>query len=186
MRKHHYRNLWIAAAAALTAQAWRPATAAVLDSGANGFTIQQTAHLTQPSAKVYAALIQPKDWWSGEHTYSGSAANLTFGARAGGCWCETLPDGGSVAHMTVVYAAPGKALRLRGGLGPLQEMGASGTLTWTLKPAGNETDLTLTYAVAGYAKDGYTELAKTVDRVLSEQVGRLTLYVDTGMPEPQP
>ena len=176
---------WLAGAVAIVAAA-SPAAAEIVDSGASGFIIRQTAHLTAAPGAVYAALVQPRQWWSGAHSFSGSASNFTFDAKAGGCWCETLPDGGSAMHMTVVYAAPGKMLRLRGALGPMQTMGVSGAMTWALQAAGNETDLTLTYAVGGYANDGFAELAKAVDGVLHEQVNRLTLYVDTGMPEPQP
>lgn len=163
-----------------------PAAAEVLDTGASGFTVQETAHLTATPDAVYAALIQPGQWWNGAHSFSGSAANFTLDAKAGGCWCETLSGGGTVEHMRVVFADPGKVLRLRGGLGPMQGMAVEAAMTWTLKEAGKETDLTLTYAAGGYAKDGFAELAKSVDHVLSEQVNRLTLYVDTGMPEPQP
>jgi hypothetical protein len=70
--------------------------------------------------------------------------------RAGGCFCERLKDGGSVQHLQVVYAAPGKGLRLRGALGPLQMEGVDGTLAWTLKPAEGGTSVTQSYAVGGY------------------------------------
>jgi len=68
----------------------------------------------------------------------------------------------------------------------MQGMAVEAAMTWTLKAAGDETDLALTYAAGGYDKDGFAELARSVDGVLKEQVNRLTLYVDTGMPEPQP
>lgn len=176
---------WLAGAVALAMVA-SPAAAEIVDAGASGFTIRVTTHPTAGPGAVYAALIQPRQWWNGAHSFSGSAANFTFDAKAGGCWCETLPGGGSAEHMRVVFADPGKILRLRGGLGPMQAMAILGAMTWTLKPAGNETDLTLTYTAGGYGKDGFAELAKSVDGVLREQVNRLTLYVDTGMPEPQP
>ena len=176
---------WLAGALAFAMVA-SPAAAEIVDAGANGFTIRETTHLAAGPGAVYDALIQPGQWWNSVHSFSGSAANFTFDARAGGCWCETLPGGGSAEHMHVVFADPGKVLRLRGGLGPMQGMAILGAMTWTLKPAGNETDLTLTYTAGGYDKDGFAELAKSVDGVLREQVSRLTLYVDTGMPEPQP
>jgi uncharacterized protein YndB with AHSA1/START domain len=159
------------------------APAEVADSAANGFTLVETAHVAGAPDKVYAALIAPARWWSADHTYSGDAANLTLDARAGGCWCETLPDGGSVLHMTVVYAAPGKALRLRGALGPFQAMAADGAMTWSLKPGANGTDVTLTYALVGYAIDGFDRIADAADGVLNEQVTRLKLYVETGSPD---
>ena len=72
--------------------------------------------------------------------FSKSAANLTLDAKAGGCWCETLPDGGSVEHLVVVFADPGKTLVMRGALGPLQGLGVEGALSIVLKPAGDGTD----------------------------------------------
>jgi hypothetical protein len=36
---------------------------------------------------------------------------------------------GGVRHMQVVYVDPGKTLRMIGGLGPLQSMAATGSMT---------------------------------------------------------
>jgi hypothetical protein len=155
-----------------------PASAEVGSAGANGFEIRETVHVTATADKAYAALITPARWWNSMHTYSHSASNLMLDARAGGCWCETLPDGGSVEHLRVVYASPGKLLRLRGGLGPLQAMGVDGALTFSLKSAANGTDISVSYAVGGYNKDGFDDLAKVVDRVLGEQVESLRKLID--------
>ena len=76
--------------------------AAVTDMASNGFTLVQSAEIAAPPDKIYAALIQPSRWWSSDHTFSGNAANLSLDARAGGCFCETLPGGGSVQHLAVV------------------------------------------------------------------------------------
>src|SRR5271170_4227176 len=70
-------------------------SAEVTDATPGGFTVSESAHIAAPSDKVYAALVTPQHWWSGKHTFSGNAANLTFDAKAGGCWCEAMPDGGS-------------------------------------------------------------------------------------------
>jgi hypothetical protein len=99
-------------------------------------------------------------------------------ARAGGCWCETLIDGGSVEHMRVVYVAPGKALRLRGALGPLQGLGVEGAMTLSVKAAASGTDISISYAVGGYVKDGFDGLSKGVDHVLAEQLERLRKLID--------
>lgn len=175
------RALSLAVAFLLTAAA--PAFATVADVGPGGFTIQVTAHIAAPPDQVYAALIKPALWWSPDHTFSGDSANLSLDAKAGGCWCEKLPRGGSVQHLTVVYASPGKVLRLRGALGPFQGFGVEGAMTWTLKAAGDETDVSLTYALGGYAKDGFEQLSKAVDGVLSEQVVRLKSAIESGSPD---
>jgi opacity protein-like surface antigen len=167
------------ATAALLAGA---AQAEVTDKSAAGFEVTQKATIAAPAAKVYAALLTPGAWWSKDHSWSGSAQNLSIDL-ANGCFCEKLPKG-FVRHMTVVFADGATTLRLFGGLGPMQFTGASGHLAFTLKPAGEKTDLTLTYDVGGYAKGGLAETwATPVDGVLGEAVGRLKKYVETGKPE---
>jgi len=156
------------------------ASAEVTDAAPDGFTVSERAHIAAPGDKVFAALIAPQHWWSGNHTFSGNAANLTFDAKAGGCWCETMPDGGSVEHMTVAFISPGKTLRLRGATGPLQAMAATVVMTWSLKPSADGTDVTLVSATGGYVKGGLQNLAPVVDRVFGEQLARLKSYVETG------
>jgi hypothetical protein len=159
------------------------ARAEVVSSAANGFEVRETAHLATKPDAVYAAVIAPSRWWDSAHTYSKSASNLTLDARAGGCWCETLADGGTVQHLVVVFAMPGKTLRLRGALGPLQGLGADGAMTWKITPARDGSDLELIYTVGGFAKDGLDKLAGPVDGVLGEQVQRLKQFIETGSPE---
>jgi hypothetical protein len=173
-------NKWNVCAGALAAAVsiGRPAAAEVISAGQNGLEIRETVHVAAAADKAYAALLQPARWWSSEHTFSGSAANLTLEARAGGCWCEALPDGGSVEHMRVVYVAPGKVLRLRGALGPLQGLGVEGAMTISVKAGASGADITMSYAVGGYVKDGFDGLSKGVDHVLGEQLERLRKLID--------
>jgi uncharacterized protein YndB with AHSA1/START domain len=159
------------------------ALAGVEDSGPNGFTVSETAQITAPPDKVYSAVVAPSHWWSSEHTYSQNAANLSLEPRAGGCWCEALPSGGSVQHLVVVNAIPGKLLRMRGALGPLQGMAVDGAMTLSLRAAGTGTELTLRYAVGGYSRDGFGDLAKAVDSVLDGQSARLKRLIETGSPD---
>lgn len=154
------------------------AAAEVQSAGAGGFEVRQTVHVAATADKAFAALLQPARWWSSEHTFSGNAANLTLDARAGGCWCESLPQGGSVEHLHVIYVAPGKVLRLRGALGPFQGLAVDGVMTWSVKPGASGTDISLSYAIGGYAKDGFENLAKGADHVLGEQIERLRKLID--------
>jgi len=154
------------------------AVAEVVGVAANGFEIRETAHVAAAPDKVYAAFLTPARWWSSKHTFSGSAANFVLDARAGGCWCEKLPRGGSVEILRVVYVLPGKTLRLRGGLGPFQELGVDGALTWSVKGAAEGSDISFTYTVGGFAKDGFDELSKAADQVLGEQLMSLKHLVD--------
>jgi hypothetical protein len=162
----------------LTWMAGERATAEVVAVAGNGFEIRETAHTAASSDKVYAALLTPARWWSSEHTFSGSAANLALDARAGGCWCETLPGGGSVEHLRVVYVSPGKTLRLRGALGPFQGLPVDGVMTWSVKSVADGTDVSFTYSIGGYAKDGFDESSKMTDQVLGEQMARFKRLVD--------
>ncbi|MDP9091136.1 MAG: SRPBCC domain-containing protein [Pseudomonadota bacterium] len=156
----------------------RQGAAEVLSSGQNGFEVRETLRVSATPQKVYAALLQPSRWWSSSHTFSGNAANITLDAKAGGCWCEILPEGGSVEHMRVVYVAPGNTLRLRGALGPFQGSGVEGAMTWSLRASANATDISVTYAVGGYGKDGFEAAAKGVDQVLGEQLQLLKKLIE--------
>nr|MEA2799357.1 hypothetical protein [Phenylobacterium sp.] len=157
------------------------AHAEVTDKSAAGFEVTEKAHIAAPAAKVWDALMRPDKWWSSQHSWSGDAKNLYFDPS--GCFCERLKRG-AVRHMTIIYNDGATTLRLNGGLGPMQFTGASGNLGFTLRPAGADTDLVVTYDVGGYAKGGLAEtLAAPVDMVLGEQVSRLKKYLETGKPD---
>jgi hypothetical protein len=87
--------------------------------------------------------------------------------------------------LRVVYVSPGKTLRLRGGLGPFQELGVDGALTWSVKGAAEGSDISFTYAVGGFAKDGFDALSKAADQVLDEQLMRLKRLLDQSTPHPR-
>lgn len=183
MTRFHARRLrhFVAGSAlAFAVIAGSRVSAEVVDSAPNGFTVRETVHVAAGPDKVYAALIAPQRWWSPHHTFSDDASNLTFDAKAGGCWCETLPNGGSVQHMTVVYVVPGKALRLRGAMGPMQSMAVENVMDWSLKPAGDGTDIVLVGTVGGYVSGGLDKLGPVVDHVFGEQISRLKTYIETG------
>ena len=75
-------------------------------------------------------------------------------------------------HLTVVMAAPGKALTLRGALGPFQGQGVAGALSWTLTAVDGQTDVTLTYVLGGYLTlpGGFEQWAKNADAMLAGQI----------------
>ena len=155
------------------------ARAEVVDKSPAGFEIRHTTTLKAPQAKVRAAVLDVARWWNSDHTYSGDAKNLSIDL-ATGCFCEKLKDGW-VRHMTVTYV-DGGALRMSGGLGPLQTTGATGHMALVFEDAGpNKTQLTVTYDVGGYAKGGLADKwAGPVDMVLGEQVGRLRKLIELG------
>jgi len=162
------------------------ANAAIVQVMPSGFAIRHETTVAATPAKIYEALTNVGSWWNSDHTYSGDAKNMTLDARAGGCFCERLKDGGSVEHGRVVYAAPAQALRLSTALGPLQAHGTTGSLTWKLNATPNGTTMQLTYSVGGFIDGGFEKIAGAVDNVLGEQFQRLKLFVETGKPTAAP
>jgi hypothetical protein len=151
-----------------------PAMAEVKSAAASGFEIESRAVVPTSPADTYRMLGRIGEWWNPAHSYSGDAANLSLEPSAGGCFCETMPkEGGKVEHMRVLLSWPGSMLRLQGGLGPLQGEGASGTLTWTLRPSGKGSEIVQNYIVGGYFRGGADKLAPIVDKVMAEQLDRL-------------
>jgi uncharacterized protein YndB with AHSA1/START domain len=169
------------AAALLAASLCVPAAAVgdVVDSAANGFTLKITVEVAAPPERAYRALLDIGSWWSSDHTYSGDAKNLSIAAQPGGCYCEKLTNGGAVEHGRVVNLVPGSLLRLQTALGPLQELGVSGSMTWQVAASGKGSTVTMTYIVGGYAPGGLQKLAPLVDQVLTQQVRSLKAFLDT-------
>ncbi len=156
--------------------------AKVVDSAENGFTVQHSVTVDASPAKTYQALVDVAEWWHPDHTWAGDSKKLSLEPKAGGCFCERLDGQGSVQHLEVVYADPGKLLRLRGGLGPLQSMGVTGSLSFDFSENAGSTMVTLTYQVGGYYPQGLNTLADVVNEVLGMQLVRFEKFVETGKP----
>jgi uncharacterized protein YndB with AHSA1/START domain len=168
------RTILIALALGVSA----PAAAEIVDVAANGMEIRQQLRIAAPPDKVWAALIVPARWWSSDHSFSGSSANITIDPRVGGCWCETLPNGGGVVHMEVTHIAPPKTLVFRGALGPFYNLAADGALSFGLAANGAETDVTVVFRAGGYVKEGFQKWATAVDEVFAQQMGNLKKHVE--------
>lgn len=163
------------------------AHAEIVSAGSSGFSIRHMTELpTAVPTAVWTVLLDPSRWWDSEHTYSGDARNLSLDPHVGGCFCEKLGLYAGVEHLRVVYIQPGKTLRLSGALGPLQQFGISGSLTWQLEPLANGSRLTLTYNAGGFADRPMADWAPQVDEVLGAQMQRLTRLVNTGNPDASP
>ncbi len=167
-----------------------PVSAAVTTVAEAGFVVRLVAETTASAEEAWDALVKPAGWWDDAHTYSGDAANLTIDARASGCFCEALPvptdarrgaQAGSVEHMRVIYAEPGRFLRMSGGLGPLQSEAVQGTLTMTLKAQEGTTRILWEYVVGGQMRYKVEQIAGAVDQVLARQIARLAEKL--GLPE---
>lgn len=143
----------------------------------SGFTTRTIVTVPGTPEAAYATVVNVAAWWDKDHTYSGDSKNMSIAAMPGGCFCERLPGGG-VQHGTVGLAWPGRTLRIISSLGPLQEMGVTGALTWQFEKAPEGTKVTLTYVVGGYPTLPFEQLAPLVDGVLAGQMKALKAYAD--------
>jgi hypothetical protein len=150
-----------------------PALAEVKSSSPTGFQVERRAVVPATPAQVYAQIGRIGEWWDLAHSYSGKAENLKLELRGGGCFCETLNNGGSVEHLRVVYADPDSEIRLHGSLGPFQSMAVTGTLIWSFKPASGGTEIVQSYVVSGPVSGGADKIAPLVDEVLGGHFERL-------------
>lgn len=164
------RILFAAIAAAVMTGA---AHAHVVASAPDALVIQVKADVALSREAAWKRLLNIGSWWSDAHTYSGKARNITVEAKAGGCWCETWA-GGQVEHGRVVLLMDGQMARFDTALGPLQEIGVTGAMTFTLSDSGRPGVITLTldYKVAGSSESSLDDIAAVVDQVITEQVKR--------------
>ena len=157
-----------------------PAFAEVKAASDAGFNSIHIATVKATPEEIWKRLVMPKDYWNKAHSWSGSTAGFYIDAQANGCFCELIQetdaDGalktvGSVEHMRVLFAYPGKVLRMQGALGPLQSEAVIGTLTVAMEPAKDNagTRVSFSYVVGGYMRYKVAEIAPAVDKMLGEQ-----------------
>lgn len=148
--------------------------AEVIDKADQGFHLESKVTVNHSAEDAYQQFLKVGEWWNGDHSWFGSAENFSLEAKAGGCFCEVQGDQ-QVEHMRVVFVNPNKEMRWVGGLGPLQGMGLSGTMTWKFEADEDNkaTTITHSYVLHGYSKQGLKDLAEIVDKVQTEQLMRL-------------
>ena len=158
-----------------------------------GFVVSFDLYIAASPNVLWATLITPKNWWNGEHSWSGDAANFWMKPMAGGCFCETLPISkarkkpGFVEHARIIYADPGSTLRLSGVLGPLQTEALAGTMSYSITAGASDpttSKLKVEYIVGGYSRIPLKSLAPIVDKVLAEQMARLKVAAEIGRVKP--
>lgn len=182
MKSTGIRRAALACAAAVwAAAAAGPAQAEIKNAKDDSFLITFKQTIPAPPAKVFESIGKPNLWWNSAHSWSSNAANLSLPLEAGGCFCERW-DGGSVEHGRVVMIMKNQVVRLASALGPLQGKSVSAMLTFSLKPEGAGTELSLTYLVNGASGSALDKSAGPVDHVVGEQFERLVRYVETGNP----
>ncbi len=146
--------------------------AEILSSSDTHFVLRQEAASSLPPDRLWQRLIRPADWWHPDHTYSGDASNLSLVAEAGGLWREDW-SAGSVAHGEVKYVRHGEVLRLEAPFGPLQGLGAYTIWTITIEPAGGGSKVVFDEIATAPPGSDMAEMAKAVDYVKTEGIGRL-------------
>ena len=173
------------------------AQAEIVASSEEGFVTRDTAVVDATPMEVWLALISPGKWWNDAHTWSGDAANMSLKPQAGGCFCERIPEDldadrvtleGSVEHMRVIQAFPERALRMSGGLGPLQSEPVGGVLTIVISDAEEGTQIVWEYVVGGYMRYDVDVIAPAVDGVMTQQLDGLASLLgrlDTPVPLPE-
>ncbi len=154
----------------------------VTEVAANGFQIRMTIPCKAKPDVVYDSFVNDVgEWWDKSHTYTQDATNLSIEPKPNGWFIEKLPNGGFVRHFEIVYLAPSKTIRLEGGMGPLQEQGVAGSMTINFKPAGDGTDIDLTYNVGGFMPGGEAKMkqwSEPVKMVITQQMERLSAFAE--------
>ena len=162
--------------AALALGTSAPLAAEVVEQGETSFVTRDSASVAATPRQVWLALIRPGEWWNDSHTWSGDASNMTLVPSAGGCFCEKIPGSGdipldgSVQHMVVIQSSPDRALRMRGALGPLQAVPATGILTVTLQEIEGGTRIGWEYNVGGVSGFPIETISVAVDGVMTQQL----------------
>jgi uncharacterized protein YndB with AHSA1/START domain len=177
------RNAFVASLALLLPLS---SPAAVVQSSPGGAILEHRFQISAPPQAAWNALVHPELWWPADHTWSGDRANLRLEAQAGGCFCENWGES-SAEHGRVVMAQPGKLLRIRGALGPLQEMAVTAVLTVKLVPtATGGAEALVTYRISGDDSHKLDALVPVVDKVIGLQFGAFAALASAAPPKPGP
>jgi uncharacterized protein YndB with AHSA1/START domain len=165
----------VAAALCLLSQDGR---AELRHAAPDGALIEHRYALTVAPEQAWQALVHPERWWPEDHTWSLARAHLSLSPVAGGCFCENWP-GGSAEHARVVMAVEPTMLRLRGSLGPLQEMAVTGVLTVKLAPTEGGTEAVVTYRLSGDPSHALDRFVPVVDQVIGLQFAAFARHAGT-------
>jgi len=161
----------------LTTALASPAGAEVLDSAPGQYRLRQEGFSEMPREQLWERLLEPAEWWSPAHTYSGDSGNLSLDASVGGYWKEAW-EGGVVAHGRVILLQAPQTLRLEAPFGPLQGVGAYTVWTISLEPEQGGTRVLFEETAVAPASAKLDALAPAVDAVKTEAMRRLVRRED--------
>lgn len=144
-----------------------------------GLTIENTAWVDADPQAVWKAFVEDADkWWPDEEAWRGrgdAPRAIVPLAR------HRKPN------LHVLSVEPGRRMRLRDDVGPLQGMGEQhGALEWCFAEENGGTRITLRYGTHDYLPDDISELAMAVDEVQAERLQGLARYLRSGGPAPGP
>ncbi len=152
----------------------------IKENDSTGFETESSVSIHADALDVFNALEEISKWWDSHHSFSLDAKNLSLSLEVGGHFMEDMGGGQGVIHSTVIFSKRGELLRMSGALGPLQVLGAHGTLTLIFKQCKGGVELHANYVVIGRNLEQW---AAPVEQVLYEQLIRLKNFVETGAPE---
>jgi len=147
------------------------ALAEVTKSSSSGFIIQHSVTVSNDTARVFREMTEKVgSWWNPDHSFSANADALLIDES---CYCERWGKN-LVRHLDTTIWIENEKVVMHGGLGPLKELGLSGTMAWSLTPGEDAgTTISWKYNVFGYSETDLASLAVAVDGVLKEQIDRL-------------
>ena len=149
-------------------------------SDEHGFRVVQSRETPASPQAAYRAMTEQIDgWWSKDHSWSGDADNFYVKLAQGGCFCETLPGGGNVEHLGLLFFKPGEQLVFEGALGPLLSMPVTGRMIWTIDEMESGSRITFTYHVTGHPSANLPAIAPAVDGVIGEQLDGLVALLSS-------
>ncbi|MGA9574260.1 MAG: hypothetical protein WBS20_09970 [Lysobacterales bacterium] len=152
-----------------------PAYAELAKSTDDGFIVRHSVNIARDRATVFKTMTgQVGEWWNPDHSFSGDAGNMLIDME---CFCERW-ENNLVRHLDTMIWMENSKVIMEGGLGPLKELGLSGTMIWSLTPNDEGgTTVNWEYHVYGYSETVMANLATAVDGVLKQQIGRLADYM---------
>jgi len=153
-----------------------PVQSEIKKTSSTGFIIQHSINVADDRTAVFQAMTQNIGaWWSPAHSFSGDADTMLLDKN---CFCERWEDN-LVRHLNTTIWIQNEKVVMHGGLGPLKELGLSGTMTWSLSQAENSmTTISWKYHVFGYSETDLPGLAVAVDGVLEQQINNLVRHLD--------
>ena len=147
-----------------------PSMAKVVSANDIGFVVENEVSVSVSANQAFELFVSQVDqWWPKDHSWWGEEGTFRIDTQAGGCFCETA-GAKSAEHMHIVFVDPGNKITMTGALGPLQDMGMSGALTFSFIELDGVTKVIMRNSVHGIFNGEVSPLAEIVDAVQRMQI----------------